>query len=170
MIVEAIRLLVTLATTAVGFIVGSSWNGWFPNAQLGSDTEVVGALIGAGVGYVLGGVLGRMIRRGLDAPPQMLARASGPELFAGGFGLLFQMADGSIVLLTGCCHAGVVNTLRHSQQMLGFSKMGGLIGGLHLHDASRARLDFTVEELRMLEIGQIAACHCTGPRGIHGFR
>jgi uncharacterized protein YacL len=95
-IVEAIRLLVTLATTAAGYLVGSSWNGWFPSVQVGSDASVVGSLIGAGVGYVLGGVLGRLIRRGLDAPPQLLARTSGPELFAGGFGLLMGVLLGVV--------------------------------------------------------------------------
>jgi uncharacterized protein YacL len=96
-IVEAIRLLVTLATTAAGFTIGASWNSWFPSASVGSDASVVGALIGAGVGYVLGGILGRLIRRGLDAPPKLLAKASGPELFAGAFGLMLGVLLGALV-------------------------------------------------------------------------
>lgn len=96
MIVEAVRLLVTLATTAVGYTIGASWAGWFPAMQVGEDGTVVGALIGAGVGYVAGGALGRLIRKGLDAPPQLLARASGPELFAGGFGLLTGVLLGAV--------------------------------------------------------------------------
>ena len=97
---------------------------------------------------------------------------SGPEMdqIPEDLSLLFQMADGSVVLLTGCCHAGVINTLGHSREMMGFSEIAGLIGGLHLHDAPQARLDYTIDELGKQEIRQIAACHCTGPRGIHALK
>jgi uncharacterized protein YacL len=48
---------------------------------------IAGAMLGAGVGYVGGGMLGRVIRRVLTDAPKLVARASGPELFAGAFGL-----------------------------------------------------------------------------------
>lgn len=84
--------------------------------------------------------------------------------------LIFRLADGSIVILTGCCHAGVVNTINHARQIVPFSELAGVIGGLHLLDASQARLDFTLEELGKLDLKEIAACHCTGPRGIHALK
>ena len=62
MIVEAVRLLVTLSTTAVGFQIGRSWPDWFPAVGASGDVTIVwGAVIGAGVGYVAGGGLGRGI-------------------------------------------------------------------------------------------------------------
>lgn len=81
--------------------------------------------------------------------------------------LIFKLVDGSIVILTGCCHAGVVNTIRHAAEIIPFTKIAGLIGGLHLFDAPQTRLDFTVQELSNYTIREIGACHCTGPRGIH---
>lgn len=84
--------------------------------------------------------------------------------------LIFKLGDGSIVILTGCCHAGVVNTINHASQIAPFSTIAGVIGGLHLYDAPQSRLDFTVEELRKHTIQEIAACHCTGPRGIHALK
>ncbi len=84
--------------------------------------------------------------------------------------LLFQLAEGEIVILTGCCHAGVVNTIHHAQEMLPFSEIAGLIGGLHLLDAPQPRLDFTIQELSKITIKEIGACHCTGPRGIHALK
>jgi uncharacterized protein YacL len=97
-IVEAIRLLVTLATTAVGFTIGKAWLEWFPGSGADPDFSVItGAVVGAGVGYVVGGVLGRVIRRGLDAAPKAFARATGPQLFAGTFGLIVGLMLGVVV-------------------------------------------------------------------------
>ncbi|MBT8208184.1 MAG: hypothetical protein KJO18_07920 [Acidimicrobiia bacterium] len=94
MIVEAIRLLVTLATTAVGYQVGTNWT----PTDVGSDVgTITGSLVGAGLGYVIGGVLGRWVRRGLDRAPQALDRATGPQLFAGAFGLIVGVVVGGIV-------------------------------------------------------------------------
>ncbi|NNF69698.1 MAG: TRAM domain-containing protein [Acidimicrobiia bacterium] len=96
MIVEAIRLLVTLATTAVGYQIGTSWT----PAEVGSDVgSITGSLVGAGVGYVLGGVLGRWIRRGLERAPQALDRATGPQLFAGAFGLMVGVVVGMVIAI-----------------------------------------------------------------------
>ncbi len=79
MIVEATRLLVTLTATAAGFMVGN---------QIGDNSTIVGATIGAGLGYVFGGAFGRLVRRALEvAPTAIVPRVSGPQLFAGAFGI-----------------------------------------------------------------------------------
>jgi uncharacterized protein YacL len=79
MMVEATRLLVTLIATAVGFMVGS---------RIDDNSAVVGATIGAGIGYVFGGAFGRLVTRALDvAPSAIVPRVSGPQLFAGAFGI-----------------------------------------------------------------------------------
>ncbi|MDH3605901.1 MAG: TRAM domain-containing protein [Acidimicrobiia bacterium] len=79
MMVEATRLLVTLTATAAGFMIGS---------KIGENSSVVGAIIGAGLGYVFGGAFGRLVRRALDVAPSVIVpRFSGPQLFAGAFGV-----------------------------------------------------------------------------------
>ena len=98
MIVEAVRLLVTLSTTAIGFQIGRSWPDVFPNASPTGDVTVVwGAVLGAGIGYVFGGTLGRGIARSLDDAPRALARADGIQLFAGGFGLVVGVLVGTVM-------------------------------------------------------------------------
>ncbi|HLA66598.1 MAG TPA: PIN domain-containing protein [Acidimicrobiia bacterium] len=97
MIIEAIRLIVTLGFTAAGFAIGSELPGLVGSGGPNPDaTVVLGALIGAGVGYVLGGLLGRSIHRGLDRAPDMVSTASGPQLFAGTFGLLAGLLIGAV--------------------------------------------------------------------------
>ncbi len=98
MIIEAVRLVVTLATTATGFLIGRAIPDWYQDAAVDPDIAIVtGAVIGSGVGYVAGGLIGRAIRRGLDRAPELVARASGPELFAGAFGLLLGVLIGVVV-------------------------------------------------------------------------
>lgn len=84
--------------------------------------------------------------------------------------LIIQLADESIVIITGCCHAGLVNTLQHSSGITDLTTIRSIIGGLHLHDAPQERLDFTTETLDTYAIGELAACHCTGPRGIFALK
>jgi len=106
MIIEAVRLVITLALTALGFVIGKAAPGWFEGSTLDSDVSIaVGALIGAGVGYVAGGLIGRLIRKGLDRAPDFSSKATGPQLFAGTFGLLAGLIVGVVasvplVLLT----------------------------------------------------------------------
>lgn len=103
MIIEAVRLVVTLATTAAGFAVGRASPEWF-RAGGGPDPDaavVVGAVIGAGIGYVAGGLLGRFIRRSLEQAPDLVAKASGPQLFAGAFGFIGGMLVGALIAVPG---------------------------------------------------------------------
>jgi uncharacterized protein YacL len=106
MLIELIRLVVTLGLTAAGFLVGRGIPEWSSSAAVDPDVAIVlGTTIGAGVGYVIGGLLGRGIRRALERAPRLVARASGPQLFAGTFGLIAGLAVGVVgglplVLLT----------------------------------------------------------------------
>lgn len=93
MIVEAVRLFITLALTAAGFQIGSTID-----VAEWEAAPILGAVLGAGVGYVVGGVVGRLFRKSLDLMPERFAeRSSGPELFAGAFGLVVGLIVGVIV-------------------------------------------------------------------------
>ncbi len=88
-----------------------------------------------------------------------------PDLIQDDLSVFFQLKDGSIVILTGCCHSGVVNTVEHVVSETGSSSVVGIIGGLHLHDASKERLTKTTEYLKQYPLTTIGACHCTGLKG-----
>lgn len=84
-IVEVVRLLVTLATTAAGFLVAKAYV--TNSTSVDADVAVVtGALIGAGLGYVGGGVLGRIVKTFIDGAPRLFDRASAPQLYGAAFG------------------------------------------------------------------------------------
>ena len=77
--------------------------------------------------------------------------------------VFFDSAEGTVVLL-GCAHAGVVNTLRHVQAQADHNLFVGVVGGTHLVAASDERMRKTVEALGEFELDLLAPVHCTGAR------
>lgn len=88
-----------------------------------------------------------------------------PDLLQDDLSLIFQLKDDSVIILAGCCHAGIVNTMNHVSHITGSSNIIAVVGGLHLHDASNERLEKTVEHLKCYNFTQLSPCHCTGLRG-----
>lgn len=67
-----------------------------------------------------------------------------------------------VIVICGCAHAGVVNTLRHIARLTGEALVRALFGGLHLENASARRMEETVRALQACRPHQIGCCHCTG--------
>lgn len=67
-----------------------------------------------------------------------------------------------LVVVVGCCHAGIINTLQQVIREAGETRVRAVIGGLHLLHASRVRLDATVSALEAISPRMIVPCHCTG--------
>lgn len=83
--------------------------------------------------------------------------------------LWFETDDG-LVILTGCCHSGLVNTVRHAQRISGVTRIRGIIGGLHLLNAGTERLDATLDFLHECAPDFLLPCHCTGEHVIERLR
>jgi 7,8-dihydropterin-6-yl-methyl-4-(beta-D-ribofuranosyl)aminobenzene 5'-phosphate synthase len=75
--------------------------------------------------------------------------------------LFFDTLDGVVVLL-GCAHAGVFNTLRHIHGLTGGRPFHAVLGGTHLVAASEERMTRTIAALRELDIQHFGPAHCTG--------
>ena len=71
-----------------------------------------------------------------------------------------------LVVVTGCCHAGLVNTLDYIFHLNNGTKICALIGGFHLMSAQRLRLDLTMQALEAFEIDLLVPCHCTGQAAV----
>jgi len=67
-------------------------------------------------------------------------------------------------VITGCAHAGPVNTLLQAQRLGGLERIHGLIGGTHLVGRSDAYLEQTLRALEGFGLGLLSPCHCTGFR------
>jgi 7,8-dihydropterin-6-yl-methyl-4-(beta-D-ribofuranosyl)aminobenzene 5'-phosphate synthase len=84
-----------------------------------------------------------------------------PDLMTDEQSLYLDMPQGLVVLL-GCGHPGVINTLLHIRKLANDRPIHSVIGGMHLLAAGPDRLARTLEELRALQVQRVAPMHCTG--------
>ncbi len=70
--------------------------------------------------------------------------------------------DFGLVVILGCSHRGIVNTLRHAQKLTGKEKIYAAVGGTHLFPASKGRLVKTAAALKAMGIQRLGVSHCTG--------
>ena len=91
------------------------------------------------------------------------------DTFADDQALVLDTEDGLVVLL-GCAHRGVVNTLRHVTTLLPGRPLHLVLGGMHLYAASDARIEQTLDALQELGVEQVGCCHCTGDVATSIFR
>jgi 7,8-dihydropterin-6-yl-methyl-4-(beta-D-ribofuranosyl)aminobenzene 5'-phosphate synthase len=75
--------------------------------------------------------------------------------------LFFETAEGIVVVL-GCCHAGLINTLKHVAQLCGGKPIRAVVGGMHLISAGPDRMHGTIEALRQYDGQRLYPAHCTG--------
>jgi 7,8-dihydropterin-6-yl-methyl-4-(beta-D-ribofuranosyl)aminobenzene 5'-phosphate synthase len=67
-----------------------------------------------------------------------------------------------LILVLGCCHAGLINTLEHVAYMTGRRDIYAVIGGTHLGFSCQEQITKTITALRHFGIKKLAASHCTG--------
>lgn len=64
-------------------------------------------------------------------------------------------------VITGCAHAGAVNTLLQVQGLGGFEGIHALVGGTHLVGRREEYIEQTIAELKKFRLGLVSPCHCT---------
>lgn len=80
-------------------------------------------------------------------------------------GLVINVKGKGLVVLSGCGHAGIMNTVSHAQSITGVSQVHAVIGGFHLGpNYFQQRIPSVVRDLVELKPGIIAPAHCTGYR------
>jgi 7,8-dihydropterin-6-yl-methyl-4-(beta-D-ribofuranosyl)aminobenzene 5'-phosphate synthase len=84
--------------------------------------------------------------------------------------LLINVKDKGLVVVTGCAHSGIINTLRQAQKTSSVNDIYAVVGGLHLEKAGDARIEETVDEISTIDPKLIYPCHCTGSKVIDRLR
>jgi len=67
-----------------------------------------------------------------------------------------------LVVILGCAHRGIINTLYYARQLTGVNRIHMVIGGAHLISASEEQLWLTIAALKELDVERLGLCHCTG--------
>lgn len=65
-----------------------------------------------------------------------------------------------LVVISGCAHAGICNTIEHAKKVTGVDKIHAVLGGFHLKDGGELTLK-TIEYLKNADIEHIKTSHCT---------
>lgn len=72
-----------------------------------------------------------------------------------------------LVIISGCAHAGIINTIRYAQQITGLEKVYAILGGFHLAGKEfEKKIEPTIEELKDINPELIVPSHCTGWRAL----
>ena len=82
--------------------------------------------------------------------------------------LIVRLPERGLVVLTGCGHAGIVNTVRYAKKLTGEHKIAAIVGGFHLSGpAFEPIIDATVEAFDELAPSVLLPAHCTGWKAVH---
>ncbi|MGH9102244.1 MAG: MBL fold metallo-hydrolase [Acidimicrobiales bacterium] len=86
-------------------------------------------------------------------------------------GLVIDVRDEGLVVLTGCAHAGVVNTVLRARELAGDKPIRAVMGGFHLGfpTTPAENVGKTLDALAELDVGMIMPMHCSGLRAHTAF-
>jgi 7,8-dihydropterin-6-yl-methyl-4-(beta-D-ribofuranosyl)aminobenzene 5'-phosphate synthase len=105
-------------------------------------------------------------------PPSLLIKRGEkpePDDFRGEQALFFNVKGKGLVVLSGCAHAGIVNTVKHAQKIAGTDKIHAVMGGFHLINAKPEVIQNTVADIKAMRPEYIVPTHCTGFEAIVAF-
>lgn len=83
---------------------------------------------------------------------------------------LVMDTEQGLVLLSGCGHAGIINTIEHARATVRKAPVHSAIGGFHLLAADDAKLDWTAGKLKEFGLGSLMGAHCTGIEAVFRIR
>jgi 7,8-dihydropterin-6-yl-methyl-4-(beta-D-ribofuranosyl)aminobenzene 5'-phosphate synthase len=105
-------------------------------------------------------------------PPRFLTKRGDEfvqETFLGEQAVVLNAKGKGLVVLSGCAHRGIVNTVKHAQKMTGIEKVHAVIGGFHLNGEKPERIQKTVADIKAIGPDYIVPTHCTGFEAITAF-
>jgi 7,8-dihydropterin-6-yl-methyl-4-(beta-D-ribofuranosyl)aminobenzene 5'-phosphate synthase len=80
--------------------------------------------------------------------------------------IVISVKHKGLVIVSGCAHAGIINTVLYAQQLTKTETVHAILGGFHLAGKNEPNISQTVEELKKINPKLVAPSHCTGWRGL----
>ncbi len=84
------------------------------------------------------------------------------DTFPGEQAVFFNLKGKGLVVLSGCAHAGIVNTVKQAQKSAGTDKIHAIMGGFHLINAKPELIQSTIADIKAMKPEIIVPAHCTG--------
>jgi len=76
--------------------------------------------------------------------------------------IYINIKDKGLVVITGCGHSGIVNTIKHGQKLTGINKIYAVIGGFHKEWEKTENIEESVQFIEGLNPEITCGMHCTG--------
>lgn len=83
---------------------------------------------------------------------------------------LVATTDKGLVVVSGCGHAGIINTLEHARKKVQNANVYAALGGFHLYGLNDEKLDWTASKLKEFGLQQFLGAHCTGIEAVYRIR
>lgn len=83
---------------------------------------------------------------------------------------LVVVTDKGLALLSGCGHAGIINTLEHARKTIKAAPVYAALGGFHLFNLDDEKLDWTAGKLKEFGLKNFLGAHCTGIEAVYRIR
>jgi 7,8-dihydropterin-6-yl-methyl-4-(beta-D-ribofuranosyl)aminobenzene 5'-phosphate synthase len=84
--------------------------------------------------------------------------------------IVINVKQKGLIVVSGCAHAGIINTARYAQKITGTTNICAILGGFHLAGKEyEPRISHTVEKLKLINPDLLAPSHCTGWKGIYNI-
>jgi 7,8-dihydropterin-6-yl-methyl-4-(beta-D-ribofuranosyl)aminobenzene 5'-phosphate synthase len=81
--------------------------------------------------------------------------------------LVTNLRGKGLIILSGCAHSGIVNTVRYAREITGVEAVHAVMGGFHLGGPLfEPIIEETTEELKKADPAYIIPTHCTGRKAI----
>ena len=92
-----------------------------------------------------------------------------PDPFCDDQALAIHEKNHGLVVLGGCSHSGIINTVRQIQKITETEKVHAVLGGFHLAGSNTSVVESTIEEMKKIAPNFIIPMHCTGWNAINRF-
>lgn len=102
-------------------------------------------------------------------PGAMIFRDGGfvPDTFRDDQSIVVNVKNKGLVVISGCAHAGIINSVLYGRELTGRTDVCAVIGGFHLSGAiMEPAIEPTVKELKKMSLQVISPMHCTGFKAI----
>jgi 7,8-dihydropterin-6-yl-methyl-4-(beta-D-ribofuranosyl)aminobenzene 5'-phosphate synthase len=93
-----------------------------------------------------------------------------PDTFEDDSALVVNLKGKGLVVLSGCAHAGIINTVRQARAATGVEKVHAVMGGFHLSGPGKNDLiRETVAAMAAIDPDYVIPTHCTGRNAVLAF-
>lgn len=92
-----------------------------------------------------------------------------PDPFHDDQGIAINIKGKGLIVIGGCSHAGIVNTIKHIQKVSKINDVHAVLGGFHLSGENEKLIDPTISAMKEVNPDYIIPMHCTGWNAINRF-